>query len=326
MTSRIALLATAACLLFAGSAHAATFTSSGGLIAEAPGSDDFKAASVYPLPIAVSGLSGPVSKVTVTLNRLLASDPSYLDFLVVAPNGTAVLVMSDAAAYGPGTAENHVTIVFDQSFPTTIPTAPLNTADNQTVYFKPTNGESPEVFPNLPPNLDTTSTDLTRFNGISPNGEWKLYAIHSYAFGYRYGTIDSWSLDITTAPDTTPPVFSRPAVSGRTIGFDLSEAGSLQFRVDRISAGVKVKGKCLAPKKGRKGKRCTRYVPLPGAIDTTGVAGANSFAWNGRIGAKKLAPGKYRLTGLATDTAGNQSPPQKFTVTIKKPKKKKKKN
>lgn len=324
MTSRIALLATAACFLFAGSAHAATFTSSGGLVAESASSTDFKAASVYPLPISVSGLSGPVTKVTVTLNRLLASDPSYLDFLVVAPNGTAVMVMSDAATYGPGTATNHVTIVFDQSFPTTIPYAPLNTTDNETVYFKPTNGATAEVFPNLPPNLDTTSTDLTRFNGSSANGDWKLYAMHGYSAGYRYGTIDSWSLDITTAGDTTPPIFTRPAVSGRTIGFDLSEAGSLQFRVDRISKGVKVKGKCLALKKGRKGKSCTRYVPLPGAIDTSGVAGANSFSWNGKIGAKKLAPGKYRLTGVAKDAAGNQSPPQTFTVTIKKPKKKKK--
>jgi hypothetical protein len=135
-------------------------------------------------------------------------------------------------------------------------------------------------------------------------------------------SLAGWSLDIKTVGDTTAPAFSRPAVLGKTMGFDLTEAASIQFRVDRISKGVWVKPNCRAPKKGRKGKTCSRYVALPGAINTIAAAGANSFAWNGKLGGKKLAPGKYRLTAIAKDAAGNASPPTTFTVTIKKPKKK----
>jgi hypothetical protein len=308
-------------------AGAQTFTNVVGTSGTSSTNVDNKPAAIYPSPLSVSGLVGPITDVDVTLTRLYVSDPSYLDFALVAPDGTAVMLMADASTYSPG-GQVHLNLVFDQSQPTPVPSfasGPLGTTENQTVFYRPANYDngSSDAFPSFPAAMNTTA-DLNRFNGTGPNGEWKLLATHAYSYGYRDYEVAGWSLEIKTAGDTTAPAFSRPAVSGRTIGFDLTEAASVQFRVDRITKGVKVKSRCLAPKKGRKGKRCSRYVALPGAIDTIGVAGINSFAWNGKIGAKKLAPGKYRLTGIARDAAGNQSPPQKFTVTIKKPKKKKK--
>lgn len=312
-------------LLFAGTAGAASFSSSGGLLVESSSSDDLKAAGTYPLPIEVSGLAGTISNVTVRINGLVASDPSYLQMLVVSPNGTPVTVFSRVATYGPGTATNRVNLVFDQSYPNTIPYAPLHTSDDQTVFFKPTRGGSnSDAYPNLPPNLDSTP-DLTRFNGVDPNGTWKLYVVHAYSPGYRSATITNWSLDIASVVprDVTAPTFSKTSVLGRTIGFDLSEAASVQYRVSRLSDGVKVRSKCLAKKKGRSGKKCTRATLLPGAIASIGSAGVNTFTFGGKLNGKKLSPGRYRLTAIATDSVGNASSPQSFTVTIKKPKKKK---
>lgn len=306
-------------------AHATTYTNPAGFASpvNASNADGFNPFDLYPTQLQVSGTEGAITDVDVTLHNANSYGVfNYSQFLLVSPDGTGVTVLSRA-----GGALVDATLVVDQQ-------ATESLGLNQNV--PPTGGVrvkpsayviSPDdpVFP--PPAVVPAdiAPDLNRLNGRPANGTWKLWANHSYSGGgNRTWASGGWSLDIQTTGDITAPAFTRPAVSGRTIGFDLSEASSIQFRVDRISKGVKVKSKCVAPKKGRKGKSCSRYVPLPGAIDTIGVAGINSFAWNGRIGNKKLAPDKYRLTGTAKDAAGNQSPPQTFTVTIKKPKKKKK--
>jgi Tol biopolymer transport system component len=125
--------------------------------------------------------------------------------------------------------------------------------------------------------------------------------------------------------DTTAPVLSslkaspatfrigskRTAVSakklppkGTKIKFSLSEAASVSLRIERKAKGRKKGKKCLAKRKT--GKRCTRYV-LKGTLKRAGKAGANSVAFSGRIGSKKLAKGRYRIRATATDAAGNRS-------------------
>src|SRR5215213_4164699 len=49
----------------------------------------------YPSPIAVSGLGGTVTDVNVTLKGLSYPSPPDLDVLLVAPDGTNLIVMSD---------------------------------------------------------------------------------------------------------------------------------------------------------------------------------------------------------------------------------------
>lgn len=281
---------------------------------------------LYPSQIPVSGLEGAITDVDVTLNAV--SSPGSFDYtryLLVAPDGTGVRLWA-----GAGSTTTNVNLVIDQqaaaTFPTT--TTPLGSSGS-TVRFKPTIGTyapyTSPTFPSPAPTIADAAPDLNRLNGHPANGSWRLFASHAYSYmGYNSVSINGgWSIDIKTTGDITPPEILRPAVSGKTFGFDLSEAASLLFRVDQAKRGVKVKSSCLAPKKGRKGKSCTRYVPLPGAIGTAGTAGVNTFAWDGRLAGKKLGPGKYRLTGVAKDAAGNASAPATFTVTVKKPKKKK---
>lgn len=327
MFSRLAVFTTFLVFALVGPAGAATFTSGTGLTLTTTSAGGINQADIYPSPIDVSGLIGPVTDVDVIVPFTDVFNPTLYHFLLVAPDGTAATLMSQAGG-GPASESVAVTVRFDQSASQAIPGSgtPLTSAGGQTLLYRPASywTGSGARYPGINPSTNVES-DLNRFIGHGAAGTWRLYATAGYEGSGGQGSsaaVDKWTLDIKTAGDIVPPTFSKPAVSGRTIGFDLSEAASVQFRVERVSKGVKVKSKCLAPKKGRRGKSCSRYTLLPGAIDRAGAAGVNSFAWNGKIGSKKLAPGKYRLTAIAKDAAGNTSSPQTFTVTIKKPKKK----
>ena len=44
-----------------------------------------------------------------------------------------------------------------------------------------------------------------------------------------------------------------------------------------------------------------------GSFKHTDGAGANSLRFTGRVGGRRLRPGRYRLVARATDLAGNKS-------------------
>ena len=86
----------------------------------------------------------------------------------------------------------------------------------------------------------------------------------------------------------------------------------MSLKIERKGKGRKKGKKCLA--KRSTGKRCTLY-KAKGTLKRTGKSGANSVTFSGRIGKKKLAKGRYRITATATDTAGNKA--KKKTVTFR---------
>jgi hypothetical protein len=49
-------------------------------------------------------------------------------------------------------------------------------------------------------------------------------------------------------------------------------------------------------------------VNVRGSFTIAAKAGKNRFKFRGRIGGRKLKPGRYRLNSRATDKAGNRSP------------------
>lgn len=142
---------------------------------------------------------------------------------------------------------------------------------------------------------------------------------------------------IVTLPkaDTTKPSLSKLGLSpssfkakasggsvttkgGTKVSFTLSEAATVKFTVQRRTTGRRSGSKCVKPtKKNRSKKRCTRYVNVSGSITRAGVAGANSFRFSGRLRNKKLAVGRYRLNGVATDAAKNASKTIRKTFTVK---------
>jgi CSLREA domain-containing protein len=100
-----------------------------------------------------------------------------------------------------------------------------------------------------------------------------------------------------------PGLFHR--AKGATIGFKLSEAATITFRVDRVLRGVKRRGNCVVRKRRGRGKPCTRYVQVPGSFAQAAAEGPNTFHFDARVGGRLLFPGPYRLRASPRDNAGN---------------------
>lgn len=92
--------------------------------------------------------------------------------------------------------------------------------------------------------------------------------------------------------------FAKAKTSAK-VTYTLSAAGTVKFRVLRAAKGVKAGGRCVAKsRKHPRGKACTRYVAVGRSISRASNAGANSLRFSGRVGSKKLRPGRYRLQSL----------------------------
>ena len=140
--------------------------------------------SPYPSTIAVAGMVGTVTSVSVTLNGFTAPRPSNLDFLLVGPGGQNLLILSDAGANL--TAVGPITFTLADSGAANVPINPGNPA-NATTY-KPTDYDVTDpAFPapapagpyNRPVTTGTanTATFASVFNGLSGaavNGNWSL--------------------------------------------------------------------------------------------------------------------------------------------------------
>jgi subtilisin-like proprotein convertase family protein len=173
------------------------------------GIPDQSAALIYPSLIQVSGLSGVVSHVSVTLSNLSHAYPDDLDILLVAPGGRSVMLMSDAG--GSSSTFQHITLVLDDD-------ASASLADGGPIAsgtYKPSdyNGQDGDVFP-VPAPLGPFGKTLSTLNSIDPNGAWSLF-VRDDAFGDLGNMAGGWSLNITTAGSVPHLVNLRsPLVSG----------------------------------------------------------------------------------------------------------------
>ena len=107
----------------------------------------------------------------------------------------------------------------------------------------------------------------------------------------------------------------RPA--GTTVRFTLSEAATVRLGLERASTGRRVGGACVRPTRSNRSRHsCVRYVVLHGAVTRSLGAGTVRVRFDGRLGSKRVASGRYRLVLVATDTAGNASPARRINVRI----------
>jgi subtilisin-like proprotein convertase family protein len=148
-------------------------------------------ASPYQSQITVTGMTGAVSKVTVTLTGLNHTFPDDIDMLLVGPTGQKVILMSDA---GGATDIVNANITFDDTG-VPIPDAAAIT----TGTYSPANydGGNTDSFSSPAP-VGPYSALLSAFNGTSPNGIWSLYIVDDA--DVEVGSITGgWSLNVTTS-------------------------------------------------------------------------------------------------------------------------------
>jgi hypothetical protein len=109
------------------------------------------------------------------------------------------------------------------------------------------------------------------------------------------------------AAPSGPSAVTAKRKYGSKVTYTLNQAASVRFNVSQRRPGRKAAdGRCAAPThRNRKARKCTRQVTLPGSFTLAGKAGSNGFRFTGRIGHKRLHPGRYKLA--ATPKTNGQS-------------------
>ena len=114
--------------------------------------------------ITVTGQTGLVTDVDVTVNGFTSAFPDDLDVMLVGPNGRKVILMSDACG---GDDLNNASVTFDDEA-----LAPLSQGGPcGSGTFFPYNAEDVDEPPFVP-----TGPALSAFDGFVPNGVWTLVA------------------------------------------------------------------------------------------------------------------------------------------------------
>lgn len=174
-------------------------------------------ANKFPSSVEVAGLSGTLTKVTLTVIDFTSGRPDDVDMLLVGPEGDPqVMLMSDAC--GETTFPSAQTWTFDDDAPSLLsdsdPCAVKGAAS-----FKPSNfiGNAPEpdqfgaggsIFPPF-------ESTLATFAGTDPNGFWDLF-VRDDQEGVAGFEITGWALTLTVEPPAGPPPPSTPTQPAST--------------------------------------------------------------------------------------------------------------
>lgn len=158
-------------------------------------------AAPYPATLTVSGFTGTITDLDVSLLGFLHTFPDDVDVMLVGPTGAAAVFLSDA---GGTTDVLGANLEFDDEAAAVIPDGGPMVAGT----FLPSSFVAGDVFPAPAPAPPATSA-LTVFDGTDPNGVWSLYVVDDT--GIDVGAIQGgWSMDITTSTTAVTTV-SSPA-------------------------------------------------------------------------------------------------------------------
>ncbi|HEY0426443.1 MAG TPA: proprotein convertase P-domain-containing protein, partial [Pyrinomonadaceae bacterium] len=174
-------------------------------------------AEPYPSSVQVTGLTGNVTSVKVTINNFSHTSPDDVDIMLVSPSGRRIVLMSDV---GGNTEVGGLNFTFDD-------TAASNLPDNSQLVsgtFKPTDFEPGDAFP-APAPSGVSGTTLNAFYGSPPNGVWKLYIVDDS--GENIGSIaGNWSLNIqssaTACQFTVSPTVQAFPITGGSGNFAIN--------------------------------------------------------------------------------------------------------
>ena len=145
--------------------------------------------SPYPSTITISGVSGVISKATVTLSNLSHSFPNDIEVLLVGPSGQKTVLLAGA---GGAHAVTNATITFDDAAAAPLPASGQIVSGTNT----PTDYGLGLPFPGPAP-AGPYSTALGVFDGGVPDGIWSLYVFDNSP-GDSGNVAGGWALNLTT--------------------------------------------------------------------------------------------------------------------------------
>jgi subtilisin-like proprotein convertase family protein len=163
--------------------------------------NDNTIAAPYPSNIYVSGLTGSVTKLTVSINGFTHGFTGNVDVLLVGPGNRELVLLSNVG----NTAVSNVNLTLDDAAASQMPLGGALASGT----FRPTAYAPVLAFASPAPTLAVgdlaapagTGT-LALFNNIDPNGTWSLY-VRDHLTG-NTGSISSWCLNITSCQITCP--------------------------------------------------------------------------------------------------------------------------
>ncbi|HEX3720205.1 MAG TPA: proprotein convertase P-domain-containing protein [Verrucomicrobiae bacterium] len=154
---------------------------------------EYGPATPYPSQIQVSGVSGLVSKATVTLNGFSHTFPHDVNVMLANPSGQELYLMSHV---GGAYSVSNLTLTFDDSATQNLPTNQLFAGIFLPTAFSPLN-----PLPGVP--AASSAANLAFFNGSNPNGDWSLYVFDDTQ-GNSGVISGGWSLGLTTVDTVNP--------------------------------------------------------------------------------------------------------------------------
>lgn len=176
--------------------------------------------------IVTASVQGKVQRVRATLTNLTHPHPGELTVFLGGPDSSNIALFTNATA----SAATRVSLTFDDAAPTLFPLASFPADGGGT--FRPWDyfwiyddwfsftGE---------PAGDERGFTLGEFNGLNANGQWRLY-VQDWVTGSS-GSIDSWSLELTSVQCTDNILFAASSQSGD------EAAGSALVTVCRTGGG-----------------------------------------------------------------------------------------
>jgi len=205
----------------------------------------------YPSQLILSGISGTIESVTVTLNGLQVQDPDFTGFMLQAPNGNGFEFMSWADGNGPGgdpASLTNTTVWLADGGSGLLQTNSQGTDGQQSCTqgspCKPTDDyvQIDPLFDDTFPSAGSpftaptsvgkayptgSATFTSEFGGAAANGTWLLYLNNwlsenpSNNSSIPYGEITSWCLNFTmqaNADATSTAVTASPNPASITSG------------------------------------------------------------------------------------------------------------
>ena len=138
-------------------------------------------AEPYPSTIVISNLPKRLYDVNVVLRGFRHGRPDDVDIMLLAPNGERAIIMADA---GGATDVSGLTITLDDEAANPLP----DSNELRTASYKPRNYTGEDTF-------GTDNILLGTFDGINPNGAWKLY-VHDDRGDFKGEIASGWALEI----------------------------------------------------------------------------------------------------------------------------------